>query len=169
VLVNAIDVKIRNSAGVVTFLRQQGALCVRGNHDQSCQRNISEYHKTSGGYNLPEKYSYIRDLSEADILWYKSLPLTIRLPELSPPILIVHAGIVPRVPLEKQKVDDMLRMRRVKLKRLKKQRRTCSFGRWLYQKLTFQKIDGGNDSEGFETFIEPDPSATPWAKWNVTA
>eukprot|EP00466_Bigelowiella_natans_P012807 jgi/Bigna1/128534/aug1.6_g3242 len=62
----------------------------------------------------------------------------------------------------KQKVDDMLRMRRVKLKL--KQRRTCGFGCWLYKKLTFQKQDGADDSQDFETFIKPDPSATPWAK-----
>jgi len=155
------DVEIRNSAGVVAFLRQQGAHCVRGNHDDSCLRELSKY-KRNAGCKLPDKYSYIQDFTEADILWYENMPLTIRLPELSPPILIVHAGIVPRIPLMKQKVDDMLRMRRVKLKL--KQRRTCGFGCWLYKKLTFQKQDGADDSQDFETFIKPDPSATPWAK-----
>ena len=45
--------------------------------------------------------------------WYLSLPLSIRLPTLSPPHLLVHAGLLPGVPLERQQPFDLMNIRNV--------------------------------------------------------
>lgn len=44
-----------------------------------------------------------------EIEWMRSLPYTISIPSFQ--CLVVHAGIVPNIPIEKQKKSDMTKMR----------------------------------------------------------
>ncbi|GAB5358852.1 hypothetical protein AAMO2058_000494600 [Amorphochlora amoebiformis] len=97
------------SHGVVQYLRTTGAMAVRGNHDDACLQaslRIGRYEKT-----VPEKYQYVDHLTQKDKQWLSNIPLTIRIPQLKPPILVVHAGVVPGVPLLDQQFEDMVMMR----------------------------------------------------------
>lgn len=75
-----------------------------GNHDDSA---LAAYFKC-GRFRegpLPESYSYVRDFSEADVRWLGELPYSLSIPHLQ--ALVVHAGVVPRVPLESQTAAHM--------------------------------------------------------------
>lgn len=49
-----------SSAEVVKFVKNIGALCVRGNHDDSALQHALKARK--GGHKLPLKYQYLTDL-----------------------------------------------------------------------------------------------------------
>lgn len=51
------------------------------------------------------------DLSHEDVRWLSELPYTISIPHLQ--ALMVHAGVVPGVPLESQTAAHMSRIRSV--------------------------------------------------------
>mmetsp|Transcript_8139 Transcript_8139/g.16005 ORF Transcript_8139/g.16005 Transcript_8139/m.16005 type:complete len:184 (-) Transcript_8139:99-650(-) len=105
---NAIS---RSSPGVVRFLREEKALAVRGNHDDSVLMHAFSSKAT------PNKYRYIEQLSPTDLEWYSRMPLSLRFPDLKPPILVVHAGVVPGKKLEEQEFDDFIRMRQLRAKK----------------------------------------------------
>ncbi|EQC31249.1 hypothetical protein SDRG_11170 [Saprolegnia diclina VS20] len=100
------------SAEVVRFVRTTGALCVRGNHDDAA---LSAYYGRRTG--TPEtsiaafdtRYDYVADLSPDDIAFLEQLPFSIALPELD--TLVVHAGVVPNIPLEAQVPQNLYKMR----------------------------------------------------------
>ena len=50
-------------------------------------------------------------MSDDDLLFIESLPYTITIPELN--TIVVHAGLVPGVPLVEQEPDYMVRMRNI--------------------------------------------------------
>jgi hypothetical protein len=60
---------------------------------------------------LPSSYHYVHDLSEEDVRWLSELPYTISIPHLK--ALVVHAGVVPGLPLERQTAAHMSRIRSV--------------------------------------------------------
>lgn len=49
-----------SSAGVVKFVKNIGAQCVRGNHDDSALHHA--LNARNGGQELPRKYQYLKDL-----------------------------------------------------------------------------------------------------------
>jgi len=51
-----------NSLEVIRYARSIGAICVRGNHDDSCLKNAIKL-KEDKSFILPSKYSYITDLT----------------------------------------------------------------------------------------------------------
>jgi hypothetical protein len=51
-----------SSAGVVKFVREIGACCVRGNHDDAALAKYLKWKKK--GKDLPSKYEYLQDLDE---------------------------------------------------------------------------------------------------------
>merc|ERR1712241_1034051 len=57
------------------------------------------------------KYHYIKYLTDEDVTFIESLPYTITIPELN--TILVHAGLVPNVPLVEQEPDYMVRMRSI--------------------------------------------------------
>merc|ERR1712129_437493 len=61
----------------------------------------------------------VHQATAADIRWLQELPLSLSFPWLS--LIVVHAGLVPGVPLEQQRFRDLLWMRNV---------RTGSTGAW---------------------------------------
>ena len=128
------------SAETVTWVRSMAnkgsAYCVLGNHDIAALRIYD-----SPSQNWPKKYEYLHSLSRytfsasntntlifmiilrndtltkcasprEDIEWWRSLPHTIAIPHLGN-ALVVHAGLVPELSLDKQSEEDMTCMRNV--------------------------------------------------------
>jgi diadenosine tetraphosphatase ApaH/serine/threonine PP2A family protein phosphatase len=110
VFVGDLVAKGPDSAGVVARVRELGAACVRGNHDEAVLRIRRAAQQ---GVELPRaKKTHLRvaeRLHEADWRWLETLPLYLRFPELHS--AVVHAGVVPGKPLERQHPDDLMTMR----------------------------------------------------------
>jgi len=110
VLVGDLVAKGPDSAGVVAFARESGLRAVRGNHDEAVSR---VRHGTQKGHPperaRPGHVRVARSLSAADFAWLDALPLHMALPAFN--ALVVHAGVVPGTPIERQKPIDLLTMR----------------------------------------------------------
>lgn len=81
---------------------------VRGNHDAAVYRErlmMSKYNN----YEPPERFQWVKKLSNDDLDYLKELPYTISIPTLNS--IVVHAGLVPKVPLANQSIKDMILMR----------------------------------------------------------
>ena len=95
------------------------AYSVLGNHDHHVIRAMQR--QADDGGRPPSDCTYTthpHDYVAAHLTpqqrdWYLSLPLTIRLPALQPPHLLVHAGLVPGVALDAQLPFDLLNIRNV--------------------------------------------------------
>ena len=112
VLVGDLVNKGPKSVEVLQLLRSLGkdAWAVRGNHDEGSLREVRSM-RSSSDYNLPKRYSWIKGLSDEDIDYLSELPYTISIP--SHKALIVHAGIVPGLPLEQQELNSLTNMRNI--------------------------------------------------------
>jgi len=89
------------SVEVVRFAQAHGFLAVRGNHDEAALT------RREGSFEWADS------LSQEDLAWLSNLPYTISIPHLDPPVILVHAGLVPGVPLVEQSWKDMVEMRNV--------------------------------------------------------
>lgn len=95
------------SAQVVKLVREMGAYCVRGNHEEI---SLLEWQKfNTDPSTMREKFSWLHELSAEDINWVTEFPFSIRIP--SRKIVVVHAGMVPGVEIEDQNPDHLLHMR----------------------------------------------------------
>lgn len=97
------------NAEVVKLVRGMGAYCVRGNHDEVCLR--SWQNSVEGREPLSKKFQWMHQLSKSDLQWLSELPFTLTIPSLK--IHVVHAGLVPLVPLLQQPLNSMLHIRDV--------------------------------------------------------
>lgn len=114
VLAGDLVAKGPDSSGVLRRARELGALAVRGNHDQKLIRwrqavQAGEAEPPSLGEEHAEAAV---QLDEGDWAYLKSLPYYLRLEEHR--AIVVHAGLVPGVPLEEQREQDMLNMRSIR-------------------------------------------------------
>ena len=112
------------SADVVRYVRsQRNWHVVRGNHDNSVLR-AALLHQTDKYtdwlWKEEDASSSSRTgttttcvLSDAELVWMSELPYSIHLPDHN--VRVVHAGLVPGVPLEEQTVYTMTHMRNVVL------------------------------------------------------
>ncbi|MEM8609407.1 MAG: metallophosphoesterase [Myxococcota bacterium] len=112
VLVGDLVAKGPDSLGVIRLARDLGARAVRGNHDQHCLR---WWDAKLAGEPLPElrdaHQEVVDVLDEDDWRWLAALPLWLELPEYG--ALVVHAGLLPNVPLEEQDPYDLMNMRSI--------------------------------------------------------
>jgi hypothetical protein len=109
VLVGDLVAKGPDSRGVVQLARERGFLAVRGNHDAAVLR---VRHGEAGGKPPKEEHRRVAaSLAEADWAFLEALPLTLALPEHG--ARAVHAGLVPGVPLEAQRPEDVVSMRSI--------------------------------------------------------
>lgn len=113
VMVGDLVAKGPDSIGVLRLLRGLGAESVLGNHDASLLR----FHRARAAREVaPEVSDSIRKLArklrDDDWHWLEALPHAIELPEHR--AIVVHGGLVPGVPLARQKPDDMLTMRSIR-------------------------------------------------------
>jgi predicted phosphodiesterase len=110
VLVGDLVAKGPDSAGVVRRARERGLLAVRGNHDA----HVLRWHagKMPEGKKLkPEHRQVLDTLEDEDWAYLEALPLQRHFPELN--VRVVHGGLVPGVPMEKQKPELMLNLRSI--------------------------------------------------------
>ncbi|KAF1334057.1 hypothetical protein FI667_g2109, partial [Globisporangium splendens] len=94
---------------VVRFARERKALCVRGNHDDAA---LNAYYAWQANGCVPGStgsYSYVEQFTPEDVDFLEQLPFTITLPNQN--AIVVHAGLVPGVPLSAQQPRHMYKMR----------------------------------------------------------
>lgn len=108
VCVGDLVAKGPDSVGVVRRLRALGADAVLGNHDAK----LLEVGRAPSPDAPAALANIARAMSEQDWAWLASLPLALPLPEHE--AIVVHAGLVPGVPLEAQRPRDMLEMRSIR-------------------------------------------------------
>lgn len=106
IFVGDLVAKGPDSKGVLRLARQWKARSVKGNHEA----HVLKYRVGQGDQLKPHHRQVAEALDEADWKYLESLPLWISLPGL----IIVHAGLVPGVPLERQEEDALLNMRSLK-------------------------------------------------------
>jgi len=105
VFVGDLVAKGPDSVEVVQRAMQIGALCVRGNHEDAVLRA-----RIPNGKRVKATHAAVADaLDEMQWRWLSGLPVSLHLPELN--ILVVHAGLVPQVPIEAQRAVDLMCMR----------------------------------------------------------
>lgn len=101
-----------DSLGVIRLFTELGGLAVRGNHDEHC---LSWWRAKTAGEPLPAlkpaHRGVVDALGEAEWRWLSALPLWIELRD--PEALVVHAGLLPDVPLEEQEPYDLMNMRSI--------------------------------------------------------
>ena len=112
VLAGDLVAKGPDSQGVVQLARENGMLAVLGNHDSFAlaHKHEADKDRTQG------RRSYIRDLGAEDWAYLETLPLFLRLGAVKPggpEILVVHAGLVPGIAIEKQKREHLLSLRSI--------------------------------------------------------
>ena len=95
-------------AETVREIRTMDSYAVRGNHDEAVvKQHLNKRHDPD--YVLPERYKWVKELDQQDIEYLQELPYTIHIP--SKKIIIVHAGIVPGIPIDEQDFTDFITMR----------------------------------------------------------
>jgi hypothetical protein len=112
VLAGDLVAKGPDSQGVVQFARENGLGAVMGNHDAFAIAHRHEGHKQ----NHQGRRSYIASLGPEDWDYLAGLPCYLRLGPTKPgepDTLVVHAGLAPGVPLDKQKREHMLSLRSI--------------------------------------------------------
>lgn len=113
VFVGDLVAKGPDSQGVVALAREQGAFCVRGNHDEAVLRFRRA---VTSGETLPKlkKGHMLAALSmkEPDWSYLESLPFFLSFDRLG--VLVVHAGLRPGIPVEEQTPDDLMNMRTIR-------------------------------------------------------
>lgn len=114
VLVGDLTNKGPKSAEVVRLAVDSGFHAVCGNHDLIALERWDEWRRT-GAVPPPEAhgdFEFVSSLRPEDVDYLAGLPLTITLPDHEDTI-VVHAGLVPGVPLEQQRLLDMIQIRNV--------------------------------------------------------
>ena len=105
VMVGDLVAKGPDSQGVVQYLRELQAISVRGNHDEAVLRF------RRGEPTRKHHEQVAKTLTEADWGYLQRMPTWLDLPELD--TLIVHAGLVPGIAVEKQSPEDLITMRSI--------------------------------------------------------
>ena len=95
-----------DSVGVVGLARELNLECVMGNHDYK----FMKWWKSTGSTNdVYDKHHHYTDLSDADVNYIAQMSPYIKLENQN--TIVVHAGLRPGVPLEKQTKDDLYYIR----------------------------------------------------------
>lgn len=110
------------SHSVIRLVQERGWKCVRGNHDDGAmraalgdseQQSKPTYRWLWSNENVGAKCV----LSPEDMRWMLDIPYTLRIPKAlfddKHDTLIVHAGLIPGVPIEEQSIETMVTVREV--------------------------------------------------------
>ncbi|XP_060072741.1 bis(5'-nucleosyl)-tetraphosphatase PrpE [asymmetrical]-like [Ylistrum balloti] len=98
------------SVEVLHKIKNMDGYAVRGNHDEAVLRQLLN-RRNDPDYVYPPKYNWCKGLTDSDVDFLTELPYTIAIPACN--ALLVHAGLVPGIPVEKQNLTDMIVMRNV--------------------------------------------------------
>lgn len=117
-----------DSAGVLDLALEFSASCVRGNHEdrillsrrQMVESNTLSQADDSDDFSKKElrERELARSLSEEQVQWLQKCPVILKvglIPGMGE-VVVVHAGIVPGVDLEKQDPSTVMNMRTIDLK-----------------------------------------------------
>ena len=96
-----------DSLGVLDVARRTGALIVRGNHEQKLLDWYDDDETELGRTHM----EVARAMRDVDWTLLETSPLWIDLPEHG--ARVVHAGVLPGVPIEEQHPDTLMRIRTV--------------------------------------------------------
>lgn len=129
-----------HSPGVVDYASHLGASCVRGNHEDKVLLSLAEMSslsdpalpgpdesvKRASDDLLEESYSHgdyklrklARSFKKSQIAWLKTCPVILHVGQIGSlnDVVVVHAGLVPDIPLEDQDPFQVMNMRTVDLK-----------------------------------------------------
>ena len=97
------------SAEVVKLVRSMCAYSVRGNHDEVSLRAWQDFEE--GRNTLSQEFQWMQTLSREDLDWLYELPYTISIPSAN--MVVVHAGLLPQVPLTEQSFEHLIHLRNV--------------------------------------------------------
>jgi predicted phosphodiesterase len=113
VMVGDLVAKGPDSRGVIRRARELGAQVVRGNHDEHCLHWWRAHQNGEEPPSLgPKHLDVCRSLTHEDWEWLDSLPLVLLLEQHA--AIVVHAGLVPGVPLDEQDPNHLLFMRSIR-------------------------------------------------------
>eukprot|EP01127_Copromyxa_protea_P018389 TRINITY_DN5787_c0_g1_i3.p1 TRINITY_DN5787_c0_g1~~TRINITY_DN5787_c0_g1_i3.p1 ORF type:complete len:178 (+),score=26.04 TRINITY_DN5787_c0_g1_i3:260-793(+) len=79
---------------------------VRGNHEDKVIEALS-----CPPEQLPKKLRWLRELTQDQVAFLQDIPLTISLPCYEPPVIVVHAGLIPGISLDQQDRSVVTTMR----------------------------------------------------------
>eukprot|EP00242_Pyramimonas_sp_CCMP2087_P017604 CAMPEP_0198205590 /NCGR_PEP_ID=MMETSP1445-20131203/9126_1 /TAXON_ID=36898 /ORGANISM="Pyramimonas sp., Strain CCMP2087" /LENGTH=393 /DNA_ID=CAMNT_0043877949 /DNA_START=318 /DNA_END=1499 /DNA_ORIENTATION=+ len=123
------------SIQVIQKARELGALGVRGNHEEAA---LKFYDKWKNGEQIPDRWQWVTEMSAEDVSFLASLPYTLALLDYN--VTVVHAGLVPGVPLHKQDLADVVEMREL-----------------------VRKSEEGQGKLKWKAVKHSKPNSTPWA------
>ncbi len=113
VFVGDLVAKGPDSKGVLAVVRETGALSVRGNHDQHVIRWREAQERGTPPPRLgPAHREVTAVLDDDDWALLRALPYRLSLDDVG--ALVVHAGLVPGVPLEAQDPEWLLTLRSIR-------------------------------------------------------
>lgn len=113
VLVGDLVAKGPDSQGVVAFARERGVRAVLGNHDEAVLRYFRAVERGREPPKLKRTHREVAEhLQPADVRYLSELPTYLRFPELN--ALVVHAGVVPGIPIELQIPENLISMRTIR-------------------------------------------------------
>lgn len=95
-----------DSVGVLELYCSLHAYAVRGNHDDAA---LAQYNNHVHGRPVKEQFAWVRSLTSEQVRALGQTPFSISIPDYS--TLVVHAGLVPHVPLQEQQLADLYKMR----------------------------------------------------------
>lgn len=95
-----------DSVAVVRRAREMGLKCVKGNHEH---KYIKWYRSQGSANDVYDKRAHYTQFSDEDINYIHQMDDYIKVPEQN--IIIVHAGLRPGIPLDKQSRDDLYYIR----------------------------------------------------------
>lgn len=96
-----------DNIAALRLARKMDAYVVRGNHEEAVLRHAIPFHRE--GIEPEEAYKWVEELSEEDLLWLAELPYTIRVDPAN--VIVVHAGLDPRQPIDHQSEKLMVTVR----------------------------------------------------------
>ena len=118
-----------DSLGVIDLLRKHKAYCVRGNHEDRLllyaghakDTSLRREKKTAGTKSTSKHHDekkLARELSHEQISYLRSFPLVLRVGNVDGlgDIVMVHAGLVPGLPIDNQDPSSIMNMRIIDLK-----------------------------------------------------
>eukprot|EP00877_Chromochloris_zofingiensis_P002573 jgi/Chrzof1/12316/Cz06g30030.t1 len=97
------------SEQVVQAARECSSWVSRGNHDDAA---LAAYRKSLQGQDVAPKYAWVSALTADDVEFLEDLSFSLQLPDYG--ITIVHAGLVPQVPVAQQSLTNIYKMRDLK-------------------------------------------------------
>jgi hypothetical protein len=113
------------SGGVVDLARELGASCVRGNHEDRIllERSDMKLHTNEAS---DQEHTVVSDtaarkvaksLTDEQAAWLEDCPVILKVGVIKDmgEVAVVHGGLVPGVPLERQELSSVMSMRTIDL------------------------------------------------------